>query len=30
MRESGVDDDIIEHQARGIEQHARALMKLEG
>jgi serine/threonine-protein kinase HipA len=30
MRELGVDDDIIEHQAGGIEQHARALMKLEG
>lgn len=30
MREVGVDDDIIEHQARRIEQHARALMELEG
>jgi hypothetical protein len=29
MREYGVDDDIIEHQARSIEQHARALMRLE-
>lgn len=29
MREHGVDDDIIEHQARSIEQHARALMRLE-
>jgi serine/threonine-protein kinase HipA len=30
MRELGVDDDIIEHQARGSEQHARALLTLEG
>lgn len=30
MREFGVDEDIIEHQARGIEQHARALMSLRG
>lgn len=29
MRECGVDDDIIEHQAPAIEQHAGALMRLE-
>lgn len=28
MREFGVDDDIIEYQARGIEQNARGLMRL--
>jgi serine/threonine-protein kinase HipA len=28
MRECGVDEDIIEHQARSIEQHASRLMKL--
>ncbi|HWM27136.1 MAG TPA: HipA domain-containing protein [Woeseiaceae bacterium] len=30
MRELGVDEDIIEHHARGIEQHAHALMRLGG
>lgn len=30
MRECGVDEDIIEHQAQSIERHARVLMKLEG
>lgn len=28
MREFSVDEDIIEHQARGIEQHARELVRL--
>jgi serine/threonine-protein kinase HipA len=30
MRECGVDEDVIEHQAQAIEQHARELMRLEG
>ena len=28
MRQAGVDDDIIEHRARSIQQHARQLLAL--